>query len=551
MPITRASRRSSRHEYFHNWTGNRVTCRDWFQLSLKEGLTVYPRSGILGRPGQPRGAAHRRCAHAARGAIPRGCRPARPSGAAATAIIEIDNFYTATVYNKGAEVVRMIAHPARHGRVPPRHGSLFRAPRQSGRRRSRISSPRWQDAQRRRSRRISARWYNQAGTPEITVEDRYDPAARAYELTLSQRDAADAGPARQSSRWSMPIAMGLLGAGRRRACRRGSTARAKPRTGTRVLVLSEARATAFRFVDVPSAAGAVAAARFLGAGEAEGHPARPAASSSRSTTPTRSRAGKPGSRSRPHLLLGMVAAHRRGDKPPLDPALIAADATRRSPTPTRDPAFAAEALGAAVANPSSPTRWTVVDVDAIHAARESARAADRLGPRGRIRCRSTTSWPIAGPTVSTARRSAGARCAMSRSAISPPANGEWRALAKAQFDTGGNMTDVLAALSVLNEFDQPARAEALASFYEHWKRDELVIDKWFACRRSRRCPARSTRAKELTASPGLHDARTRTACARWSAPSRRPIQLRFHDASGAGYAFLADEVHRARSAQPD
>ena len=99
------------HEYFHNWTGNRVTCRDWFQLSLKEGLTVFRdqefSADMMGDAAQPRGQAHRGRAPAARGAVPRGrgpmAHPVRPDS-----YQEIDNFYTATVYEKGAEVVRML-----------------------------------------------------------------------------------------------------------------------------------------------------------------------------------------------------------------------------------------------------------------------------------------------------------------------------------------------------------------------------------------------------------------------------------------------------------
>ena len=116
------------HEYFHNWTGNRITCRDWFQLCLKEGLTVYRDQEFSADQRSRAGQAHRRGAPAEGAPVPRGRGPARPSGAARRAIREINNFYTATVYEKGSEVMRMIATILGAGRLPQGHGPLFRAP---------------------------------------------------------------------------------------------------------------------------------------------------------------------------------------------------------------------------------------------------------------------------------------------------------------------------------------------------------------------------------------------------------------------------------------
>ncbi len=115
------------HEYFHNWTGNRVTCRDWFQLSLKEGLTVFRdqqfsadmNSEAVKRIADVRGL---RAGQFPEDASPM-AHPVRPDS-----YIEINNFYTATVYIKGAEVGAHDPHPARHGAVPQRHGSVFPAP---------------------------------------------------------------------------------------------------------------------------------------------------------------------------------------------------------------------------------------------------------------------------------------------------------------------------------------------------------------------------------------------------------------------------------------
>ena len=120
------------HEYFHNWSGNRVTCRDWFQLSLKEGFTVFRDQEFSADMQSRRGQAHRRRRIAcARTQFPEDAgpmaHPVRPDS-----YIEITNFYTATVYEKGAEVVRHDAHAARRRGLPPRHGPLLRTPRRPG-----------------------------------------------------------------------------------------------------------------------------------------------------------------------------------------------------------------------------------------------------------------------------------------------------------------------------------------------------------------------------------------------------------------------------------
>ena len=115
------------HEYFHNWSGNRVTCRDWFQLSLKEGFTVFRDQQILRRHGQPRrSSGSRTCGCCAPRSSPR--MPGRsPIPVRPDSYIEISNFYTATVYNKGAELIRMLHTILGPDEVPRRLRSLFRA----------------------------------------------------------------------------------------------------------------------------------------------------------------------------------------------------------------------------------------------------------------------------------------------------------------------------------------------------------------------------------------------------------------------------------------
>ena len=226
------------HEYFHNWTGNRVTCRDWFQLSLKEGLTVFRDQQFSADMGS---AAVTRIDDVRRlraGQFPEDAgpmaHPVRPDS-----YIEINNFYTATVYEKGAEVVRMI-----HTLLGPerfRKGIDLYFERHDG---QAVTCDDFVSAMEDASGVDLAqfrRWYAQAGTPDLRVEGSYDAAGRRYTLTVGQYLPADARPAREAAdahpavrraarrRRPRPAAAGSP-ARRRRAARRAcsmSASRAK------------------------------------------------------------------------------------------------------------------------------------------------------------------------------------------------------------------------------------------------------------------------------------------------------------------------------------
>ncbi|MDE2582534.1 MAG: aminopeptidase N, partial [Rhodospirillales bacterium] len=352
------------HEYFHNWTGDRVTCRDWFQLSLKEGLTVYrdqeftadQGSRVVKRIGDVR---RLRAAQFPEDAGPL-AHPVQPAQ-----YIEIDNFYTATVYNKGAEVVRMIE--TQLGKDGFRRGMDLYFKRHDG---HAVTIEDFvaamADANGADFSHFLA-WYKQAGTPELTVEDRYDAAAKTYDLTLSQSTPPTPG---QSTKQPLvvPIAMGLIGAdGKEQTTRLDGEAKAMP--GTRVLVLGEAKHT-YRFLDVPSKPTPSLLRRFSAPVKLKNIPLERQQFLALNDTDPFAR-WEAGQQVATHLLLGMVAAHRRGDQLTLDAALT--DQMRRTlAAADGDPAFAAEQLSL----PSESflaDQMDIVDVDAIHAARDFAR----------------------------------------------------------------------------------------------------------------------------------------------------------------------------------
>src|SRR5579864_805678 len=195
------------HEYFHNWTGNRVTCRDWFQLSLKEGLTVFRDqlfSADQGSPADSRISDIRalRAAQFPEDAGPL-AHPVQPQS-----YLRIDNFYTATVYEKGAELIRMIH--ALLGAEGFRRGMDLYIARNDNRAATIDDFVAAMQEAGGVDLGDFARWSRHAGTPEITVEDHYDPASRAYELEVTQRVPPTPGqPAKQPM--PIPLAVGLLG----------------------------------------------------------------------------------------------------------------------------------------------------------------------------------------------------------------------------------------------------------------------------------------------------------------------------------------------------
>ena len=521
------------HEYFHNWTGNRVTCRDWFQLSLKEGLTVFRDQEFSADQGSRavRRIAEVRALRAIQ--FPEDdsplAHPVRPES-----YIRIDNFYTATVYNKGAELVRMI-HTLL-GRDGFRRGMDLYIQRHDN------HAATIEDfvAAMRDASGVDLgqfkRWYEQAGTPEITIEDRWAPATRSYELTAAQKVPPTPG---QPEKLPMliPLAMGLIGPDGAELPIR-LEGESQSRTGTRIIALADARQS-FRFVDVPAPPVPSLLRRFSAPVKLKGVPLERLKFLAVHDPEPFAR-WEAGQQVATRVLLDGIAAHQRGETPaPLDSDLVAT-MRRILADADRDPAFAAEALSL----PSESflaDQLAVVDVDAIHAARDASRAA--LGEALAVELATAyQALADAGPYhidgTSIGRRALRNAC-LAYLATADPERGA--RLAAAQFDAGRNMTDVLAALMVLADLDRPERPEAFARFYTTWSHDELVIDKWFALQARSSLSETPDRVRELTRHPAFerkNPNRVRALVGTFTQAN----QLRFHDARGAGYTFLADEV---------
>ena len=518
------------HEYFHNWTGNRVTCRDWFQLSLKEGLTVFRDQEFSGDQGSRavkriRDVRGLRAAQFPEDAGPM-AHPVRPES-----YIEIDNFYTPTVYQKGAEVVRLL-----HTRIGPeafRKGMDLYVERHDN---SAATIEDFRSAMQDASGvdlSAFAKWYEQAGTPELTAEGAYDETARRYTLTLRQNTPPTPGQPDKGP-LPIPVAMGLLDAeGSEQPTRLEGENEARP--GTRTLLLQDAESR-FVFEDVAAPPVPSLLRGFSAPVKLRGLALdQLRVLAARDTDPfTRWDSGQQYAAA---VMLEMVAGQGRGEPLGFDPGL--AEAVRANlAAADADPALAAEALILPGEN-FLADQMAVADPQAIHAVRQHLRR--RIGADCRDALRSTydrlaDGGPYKPDGASIGRRALRNACL----AYLAAADEDGMALVRAQFDAAANMTDSLAALSLLTDSEALGDA-ALAAFHARWRGDELVLDKWFAIQAMSHRAGSAVKVRALEAHPDFslrNPNRVRSLLGAFA--SGNPA--RFHDPSGEGYRLLGDAV---------
>jgi aminopeptidase N len=521
------------HEYFHNWTGNRITCRDWFQLSLKEGFTVFRDqefSADMGSRGVQRIGEVRqlRATQFAEDAGPM-AHPVRPGS-----YIEINNFYTTTVYQKGAEVVRM-----QRGLLGPegfRRATDLYFQRHDGQAVTTDDFLRCMADASGRDLSQFQRWYDQAGTPEVTVSARHDPAAGVYELTLRQACPATPGQPHKEP-FHIPFALGLLDReGRDLPLTLEGEAPRPP--GTRMLEL-RAQEERFRFTGlseppVPSLLRGFSApikVRFpyrdqdlhlLMAHDSDGVSRWDAAQ----TLSQR-------------VILGLLRLPAEGRQGAVPEGLVAAFRTALGGD-LGDRALLAEVL----ALPSESylgDQMEVVDVDGIHAAREAVRrriGADLHGVLTELVRTSVETGPYRITPADIGRRALKNLALAYLMAGPEPESLE---LCLAQYRAGHNMTDRLAALGLLAASTAPQREEVLADFEAQWRHDPLVMDKWLAVQAHAPRPDTLARVEGLLHHPAFsirNPNKVRALIGAFAAGN--PVC--FHAGDGSGYRFLTDRV---------
>ncbi|MCL2160609.1 MAG: aminopeptidase N [Betaproteobacteria bacterium] len=539
------------HEYFHNWTGNRVTCRDWFQLTLKEGLTVFRdqefSADMLARAAGKKGAASARAVkriddvrrlRAAQFPEDNGpmAHPIRPDS-----YQEIDNFYTATVYEKGAEVIRMLNTLL--GTEGFRAGMNLYFRRHDGRAVTcddfvaAMSDANGTDLT------AFMRWYAQAGTPRLKAQGRWDAANARYDLTLSQRVPATIGQPGETLPLVIPVAVGLIAPNGRDLPLRleeGEEPSADEAVFTRVLTLDEAEKT-FRFtgieVDpVPSILRGFSAPVIL---ELEEDEARLAFLMANDSDPfNRWDAAQ---RYSERVILARAAdPHRETPTAWIDAFRALLDDERL------DPAFRAEALALPSEryllermNPADPIALRAA---LIHLIRElgSALAED---------CHELTHiLRVSGP-YRYHPLDAGRRALTNMTLRYLVAGGDARgvSLALARFATADNMTEYMGALGALmTSADEAARSAALDTFRKRFSGQNLALDKWFALqagawRWSARARPTLDGVRELMQDSAFNLSNPNKVYALFGAFFHgNPGE--FHAGDGSGHAFWADQV---------
>ena len=520
------------HEYFHNWTGNRITCRDWFQLCLKEGLTVFRdqefssdmRSRPVKRIADVRGLRATQFIEDA-GPLAHSVRPETYK--------EINNFYTTTIYEKGAEVVRMVQTLV--GQEKFRVGMDLYFARHDGEAATVEQFIQcFADASGHDLTQFM-RWYSQAGTPEVTVSGKFDAALKTYILECKQAVPPTPGQTVKEP-MVIPLSLGLVG-------RNGHDLPLKLSTGEpmeRDVVVLNKPVARFEFVNIdedpvisinrgfsaPIKLITDLAARdltFLAAHDADPFNRWQALQ----TISTR-------------LLIDNVAALRSGRPTRGDDQLMLALAAILGDT-ALEPAFVALALVPPGEGDIAREIGRDIDPDAIFCARAELRAAigQQLGPAlTTLYDRMALSGDYSPDAQSAGRRALRNVAIDLLAATAKPA-----VIARVcrQYETANNMTDRMAALVTLSLHEVPERERALADFHARYASDALVVDKWFSLQATIPQPNTLENVRRLTAHPAFSPANPNRVRALIGSFAQGNT-TQFNRADGLGYDFVADTV---------
>ncbi len=521
------------HEYFHNWTGNRVTCRDWFQLSLKEGWTVFRDQEFSADRGS------RAVARIAQTSLLREQQWPEDAGPQAHPVrpdsyLEINNFYTRTVYEKGAEVIRMLHTLI--GADAYRRGTDLYFARHDGTAVTCDDFLRAMADASGSSLEQFGRWYAQAGTPHVRVEVAHDRESRQLELRLTQSCPPTRGQPRTEP-LHIPVRMALIAAdGSPVPLRLSGATRA---AGAERVIELTAATTTFSFADVPPRtvpslfrgfSAPVSLELDLADDDLEfllAHDDDPC-----------------------NRWEAMQQIQARAFTQLLDAQQVAAEAVpKRLIAAFRsvlenddDPAWQAATLRLPAFSTVADLRGTI-DVERIHSALLAAweAIATALRPQWEV------AWHRGRAAASGAGAYAfdaavtGARALANRALHFLARDPAGRTRALEQFAQSDNMTDTWGALIALNDCDGTEREAATAAFRERWQREPLLLDKWHSLEATSVLPGRLAVVARIWQDPGFdrrNPNRVRAllnAFAHYNWPH-------FHAADGGAYAFIADQV---------
>ena len=533
------------HEYFHNWTGNRITCRDWFQLSLKEGFTVFRDQEFTGdRTSKAvkriEDVTNLRTRQFAEDAGPM-AHPIRPDS-----YIEINNFYTLTVYEKGAEVVRMI-HTLL-GAEGFRKGSDLYFERHDGQAVTCDDFVNAMEAANAVDLSQFRRWYAQAGTPVVKVLQSYDPSSQTLTLTLNQQCPPTPGQAVKEP-LHIPVTVGLI-------YKEGSVAPCKlqycggdlsrPETDEVILHLTQTEQT-FTFEDLKEQP-VVSILRGFSA------PVKLVMERSLeelafllsydSDTFNRWEAGQ---QLAGQVIAGLIADVQNGRELQLNPVIVTA--FKQVMAQSWDDLSYFSLLLSLPSETYLAEQMQVVDVEAIHKAREFVvrTLAEQLQTQFKTlyqECHRDESGLFDAGAIG--RRRIKNTCLAFLGRLEQPDIQQW---SQQQFESSKNMTDQMAALAVVVNGSHPAKQQCLAGFYQQWQDEALVIDKWFALQASSHMPDTFATVLALLQHPAFdlkNPNRVRALIGAFSQAN----PLHFHAANGQGYQFLANQIIALNTLNP-
>ncbi|MEA3058975.1 MAG: aminopeptidase [Sphingomonadales bacterium] len=512
------------HEYFHNWSGDRVTCRDWFQLSLKEGFTVFRDQSFSADVGSP---AVKRIEDVR---VLRAVQFPEDQGPLAHAVrpdsyIEIGNFYTATVYNKGAELIRMF-HTLL-GAEKFRKGTDLYFERHDGEAATCDDFVKALEDGSGVDLSAFKIWYSQAGTPKVHARLEHDAAAKTATLHLEQHEDPTPGqPVKQPM--PIPLKTALIG--------EASGAEVCPE---RLIVLDQPRQS-IRFDNVAEPA-LLSINRDFSAPvilTAERRPGELERLAQSDTDPfARYEAMQ-------ELMMAALTAGARGREVDAEPVIRAIGATLKSNA--LDPAFKAEAI-LVPSDTLIAERMDVVDPDAIHASREALRKLIGSALSGDLMA-AHRSDGAQGHDLSPRAKGIRRLRTVSLGLLAAADEERAAALAKAQYDAADNMTDRQGALGVLVSTEAPERQAALDAFSARFHDDPLVLDKWFALQASAQRTDTVDQVLNLSRHPDF--SMTNPNRLRSLAGTFGGNHWAFHGADGRGYDFLAGMIIAADKLNP-
>ena len=519
------------HEYFHNWTGNRITCRDWFQLCLKEGLTVFRdqefSSDQRSRPVKRISDVRLLMAHQFPEDAGPLAHPVRPRQ-----YFEINNFYTATVYEKGAEVVRML-HTLL-GEEGFRKGMDLYFERHDGDATTIeaflacFAEANGTDLDQ------FALWYHQSGTPRVTARISRDSDAGRIDLSLHQTCPPTPGQDTKQP-FLIPMQTAIVSAS-------GTDTR------TMTLHLTEEQQD-FSFDNVPDNAvlslnGGFTAPILLDTGQDDADLAfiaRHDPDTFNQWQALQTLCLK--------LLKASVAALRTGADLP-DTASLNEIMRSVALDDTLDPAFRALALTLPAESDIARDLAEDIDTDAVHQARRSVMAALGAGLSEALESLEP-SLSLAGTQFSPDAASAGRRALLNTLYMYLACHDEESGHARIyrRFDEADNMTDRFASLTTLIQTGAAQAPDALQAFHDRFQSDALVMDKWFAAQAA--APGRATldKVRSLTEHPGFsfsNPNRIRALIGGFAAGN----QAEFNRPDGKGYDYVVDVCERLDKANP-